>query len=55
MDGVVVSTHGGRQVDRSVAALEALPDVVAAIDLTLGPTGHTAVAQLSPEVLCRVG
>jgi isopentenyl diphosphate isomerase/L-lactate dehydrogenase-like FMN-dependent dehydrogenase len=28
---VVVSTHGGRQVDRSIAALDALPDVVAAI------------------------
>jgi L-lactate dehydrogenase (cytochrome) len=113
VDGVVVSTHGGRQVDRSVAALEALPDVVAAIDerapvlldsgirsgadvftavslgatavllgrpfawglalageegvrqvicdvvgefdLTLGLTGHTAVHQLSPEVLRRVG
>ena len=27
-DGVVVSNHGGRQVDRSVAALEALPGVV---------------------------
>ena len=32
MDGVVVSTHGGRQVDRSIAALDALPDVVAAVD-----------------------
>jgi isopentenyl diphosphate isomerase/L-lactate dehydrogenase-like FMN-dependent dehydrogenase len=32
VDGVVVSTHGGRQVDRSIAALDALPDVVAAID-----------------------
>jgi L-lactate dehydrogenase (cytochrome) len=31
-DGVVVSTHGGRQVDRSIAALDALPDVVAAVD-----------------------
>ena len=31
VDGVVVSTHGGRQVDRSIAALDALPDVVAAI------------------------
>ncbi|WP_347059054.1 alpha-hydroxy-acid oxidizing protein [Blastococcus sp. HT6-30] len=31
MDGVVVSTHGGRQVDRSIPALDALPDVVAAI------------------------
>ncbi|MDP5183766.1 alpha-hydroxy-acid oxidizing protein [Blastococcus sp. BMG 814] len=113
MDGVVVSTHGGRQVDRSIAALDALPDVVAAVDdrvpvlldsgirsgadvftavalgaravllgrpfawglalageagvrqvvedvvgefdLTLGLTGHTAVDQLGPEVLRRVG
>ncbi|MGY1688845.1 alpha-hydroxy-acid oxidizing protein [Geodermatophilus sp. SYSU D01105] len=31
VDGVVVSTHGGRQVDRSVPALDALPDVVAAV------------------------
>ena len=112
VDGVVVSTHGGRQVDRSIAALDALPDVVAAIDerapvlldsgirsgadvftavalgaravllgrpfawglalageegvrqvisdvigefdLTLGLTGHTAVDQLSPDVLRRV-
>jgi isopentenyl diphosphate isomerase/L-lactate dehydrogenase-like FMN-dependent dehydrogenase len=113
VDGVVVSTHGGRQVDRSIAALDALPDVVAAVDdrvpvlldsgvrsgadvliavalgaravllgrpfawglalggedgvrqvvsdvlgefdLTLGLTGHTAVDQLGPEVLRRVG
>ncbi|MGZ4670290.1 MAG: alpha-hydroxy-acid oxidizing protein [Blastococcus sp.] len=113
VDGVVVSPHGGRQVDRSIAALDALPDVVAAIgdrapvlldsgvrsgadvftavalgaravllgrpfawglalagqegvaqvigdvlgefDLTLGLTGHTAVGQLSPEILRRVG
>jgi L-lactate dehydrogenase (cytochrome) len=32
VDGVVVSTHGGRQVDRSIAALDALPDVIAAVD-----------------------
>jgi isopentenyl diphosphate isomerase/L-lactate dehydrogenase-like FMN-dependent dehydrogenase len=32
VDGVVVSTHGGRQVDRSIAALDALPDVVAVVD-----------------------
>ena len=112
VDGLVVSTHGGRQVDRSIGALDALPDVVAAVggavpvlldsgvrsgadvfvataldaracllgrsytyglglageagvrqvvedvvgefDLTLGLTGHTAVDQLSPEVLRRV-
>ncbi|OMQ14014.1 hypothetical protein A7K94_0219605, partial [Modestobacter sp. VKM Ac-2676] len=30
VDGLVVSTHGGRQVDRSIAALDALPGVVAA-------------------------
>ena len=27
-----LSTHGGRQVDRSISALDALPDVAAAID-----------------------
>src|SRR3954454_7337219 len=113
VDGVVVSTHGGRQVDRSISALDALPEVVGAVagrapvlldsgissgadvftavalgaravllgrpfawglalageegvrqvisdvlgefDLTLGLTGHTAVDQLSPDVLRRVG
>ena len=28
VDGLVVSNHGGRQIDESVATLEALPDVV---------------------------
>ncbi len=32
VDGLVVSTHGGRQVDGSVGALDALPAVVAAVD-----------------------
>ena len=32
MDGVVVSNHGGRQVDGAVGALDALPGVVAAVD-----------------------
>ena len=32
VDGLVVSTHGGRQVDRSIGALDALPDVVTAVD-----------------------
>ncbi|HET9631193.1 MAG TPA: alpha-hydroxy-acid oxidizing protein [Terrabacter sp.] len=31
VDGVYVSNHGGRQVDRSVAALDALPRVVEAV------------------------
>jgi len=30
MDGVIVSNHGGRQVDGAIAALDALPSVVAA-------------------------
>lgn len=34
VDGVVVSNHGGRQVDGSIAALEALPDVVSAVGST---------------------
>lgn len=32
MDGVVVSNHGGRQVDGALASLDALPAVVDAID-----------------------
>jgi lactate 2-monooxygenase len=32
MDGVIVSNHGGRQVDGAVGALDALPEVVAAIE-----------------------
>jgi len=31
VDGLYVSNHGGRQVDRSVAALDALPGVVTAV------------------------
>jgi isopentenyl diphosphate isomerase/L-lactate dehydrogenase-like FMN-dependent dehydrogenase len=31
MDGVVVSNHGGRQVDGAIASLDALPDVAAAV------------------------
>ncbi len=32
MAGVIVSNHGGRQVDGAIAALDALPDVVQAVD-----------------------
>jgi len=32
VDGIVVSNHGGRQVDGSIATLEALPGVVEAVD-----------------------
>lgn len=31
MDGVIVSNHGGRQVDGAIASLDALPGVVAAV------------------------
>ncbi|MEJ3651696.1 lactate 2-monooxygenase [Actinomycetes bacterium KLBMP 9759] len=31
MDGVVVSNHGGRQVDRAIGSLEALPGIVGAV------------------------
>ncbi|WP_245603607.1 lactate 2-monooxygenase [Intrasporangium oryzae] len=34
VDGIYVSNHGGRQVDRSVAALDALPGVVDAVRAT---------------------
>jgi lactate 2-monooxygenase len=32
MNGIVVSNHGGRQIDRSIAALDALPSIVRAVD-----------------------
>lgn len=32
MDGIVVSNHGGRQVDRAIGSLQALPGIVAAVD-----------------------
>lgn len=31
VDGIIVSNHGGRQVDGSLAALEALPEIVEAV------------------------
>ncbi|RCI17200.1 hypothetical protein L249_2382 [Ophiocordyceps polyrhachis-furcata BCC 54312] len=31
MDGIIVSTHGGRQLDGAVGSLDALPDVVEAV------------------------
>jgi isopentenyl diphosphate isomerase/L-lactate dehydrogenase-like FMN-dependent dehydrogenase len=113
VDGVVVSNHGGRQIDGEIAALDALPavadavgddlavlldsgvrsgaDVVKALalgadavllgrpyiwglalggepgvlsvlramlaelDLTVGLSGHTLVAELGPELLAREG
>jgi lactate 2-monooxygenase len=32
VDGIVVSNHGGRQVDGAIGALDALPDVVVAVN-----------------------
>jgi lactate 2-monooxygenase len=32
MDGIVVSNHGGRQVDGAIATLDALPPIVEAVD-----------------------
>lgn len=32
MDGIIVSNHGGRQVDGAVSAIEALPGIVDAVD-----------------------
>ena len=31
LDGIVVSNHGGRQIDGEIAALDALPGIVAAV------------------------
>ena len=34
VDGVIVSNHGGRQLDGAAATLDALPAVVAAVEAT---------------------
>ena len=44
VDGVVVSNHGGRQVDGAIGALDALPAVVAAVGSRL-----EAVFRLGPD------
>src|SRR5439155_21306083 len=31
VDGIIVSNHGGRQLDSTVGTLDALPDIVAAV------------------------
>ena len=48
-DGVVVSNHGGRQVDGAVAALDALPGVVEAIGR--GSTGSSGAGRPSTVLL----
>ncbi len=35
LDGIIVSNHGGRQVDGAIASLDALPGIVAAVGETL--------------------
>ena len=39
VDGVVVSNHGGRQVDGAISAVEALPRVVAAVEDAMAEAG----------------
>ena len=34
VDGIIVSNHGGRQVDGSISAIDALPNVVEAVRKT---------------------
>ena len=38
--GVVVSNHGGRQLDTSIATIRALPEVASAVDEALGSQGR---------------
>lgn len=62
-DGVVVSNHGGRQLDRAVTPLEVLPEVVGAVDgraAVLLDTGITDGADIVAAVAngataCMVG
>lgn len=63
VDGVIVSNHGGRQLDRGVAAIDALPEVVAAVgkrmvvmfDSGIRRGSDIAVALCLGARLCFVG
>jgi len=63
VDGVLVSNHGGRQLDRSIAAIDALPDIVAAVgdrivvmfDSGIRRGSDAAVALCLGAKLCFVG
>uniref|UniRef100_A0A7D5GK73 Alpha-hydroxy-acid oxidizing protein n=2 Tax=Natrinema halophilum TaxID=1699371 RepID=A0A7D5GK73_9EURY len=43
VDGMVVSNHGGRQVDGAIPALDALPDIVDAVDEAVGSDNDVPV------------
>src|SRR3712207_8856947 len=54
-DGVLVSNHGGRQVDGSIGALDALPAVVDAVGGAIPRSEeHTSELQSSPYLACRL-
>ncbi|MES3002237.1 MAG: alpha-hydroxy acid oxidase, partial [Pseudomonadota bacterium] len=63
VDGLLVSNHGGRQLDRGVAAIDALPEVVAAVgkrvvvmfDSGIRRGSDVAVAMCLGARLCFVG
>lgn len=50
IDGIMVSNHGGRQVDGGVATIDALPGVVAAVRAASGAGGSGVSGVGRPEV-----
>ena len=52
-DAVVVSNHGGRSLDHSVSSMEALPDVVAAVDGKMAVLFDSGVRRGSDIVKAR--
>jgi (S)-2-hydroxy-acid oxidase len=40
VDGIIVSNHGGRQLNGALATIDALPDVVAAVHSLVGKNGN---------------
>lgn len=63
VDGLIVSNHGGRQLDRSIAAIDALPEIAAAVggrlvvmfDSGIRRGADAAVALALGARLCFVG
>ena len=48
VDGLIVSNHGGRQLDGAIAALDALPGVVGAVPGEVLPCCSTAASARAP-------
>lgn len=50
MDGIVVSNHGGRQLDGAIGSLEVLPEIVEAVGDQLYVSSESIFTLLNPNI-----